>query len=201
MSRARLTDRMRSPRVRAALGLGVLLGFVATGTFAYWTDEVPITGTSFSAGNLDLRVNGVDAATTTTLSMAAMVPGSSAAEVLTVRNNGTVPLMYTMTGGLTGADAGAYAAATALRLTVVAGATRSGTGSSATCTGGAIIVNAVPLSATPSTAIIGARRGPLAPAATEPLCVQITLDPAAPGSLQGRAATATFTLTGTSDVS
>jgi hypothetical protein len=122
-----------------------------------------------------------------------------------VKNNGTAPLKYTLTGGLTGADGAAYSSAAALKLTVLAGGTKSGTGSSATCTGGINIYGPTALTNVTTTAIIGVRRGPLAPApsptATEALCFQITFDAAAPSSLQGKTATATFTATGTSDVS
>ncbi|MBA2551586.1 MAG: hypothetical protein H0V13_11145 [Nocardioidaceae bacterium] len=190
-----------SPRVRAVLGLGVVLLVGATGTFAFWTDDVVISGTSFTAGTLDLQVNNSDAPSTTTLAMSAMVPGNTSAEVLTIKNNGTAALKYTLTGGLTGTEAAAYNTAAALKLTVVAAGTRSGTGKSSTCTGGTTIFGPTALTNVTSTAIIGTRRGPLAAAGTEALCFQITFDSAAPSSLQGKTANATFTATGTSDVS
>lgn len=191
----------RWQRLRALLGFGVLLGVGATGTFAFWTDDVTIAGTTFTAGTLDLQVNNSNAPATTTLAMPAMVPGSSSAEVLTVKNNGTAPLKFTMTGGLTGTDAAAYATAGSLKLTVVAGGSKSGTGSTSTCTGGATVVTLASLTATTTTGIITTPRGPLAAAGTEALCFQVTLDSGAPSSLQGKTATATFTLSGTSDVS
>ena len=46
---------LASARTRAALSLGVVLAVGATGTFAYWTDAVPITGASFTAGTIDLQ--------------------------------------------------------------------------------------------------------------------------------------------------
>ncbi|MGH3348576.1 MAG: TasA family protein, partial [Nocardioides sp.] len=184
-----------------ALSLGVVIGIGSVSTFAYWTDDAVISGTTFSSGTLDLRVNGVDSYATTTLSMTAMVPGATSAEVLTLRNNGTVPLKYTMTGGLGGANAADYGNAAALRLTVVSGGTRTGSGNSATCTGGTTIVNAVPLTATIATPIIGTRRGPLAAGATEALCFQVTFSSTAPSTLQGKTASASFTISGTSNVS
>jgi predicted ribosomally synthesized peptide with SipW-like signal peptide len=193
-----------STRVRAALGLGVVASVGVTGTFAYWTDDAAIGGGTFTSGTLDLQVNGSDSATTTTLGMSAtpMVPGNTSAEVLTIRNNGTAPLKYTLTGGLTGTDAAAYGTAAALRLTVVVNGTRSGTGNAATCTGGSTVYGPAPLTAVTTTPIIGTRRGPLNPSTgSEPLCFQITFDAAAPSSLQGKTASATFTATGTSDVS
>lgn len=199
--RPTLLGRLRSARVRALLSLGVVLTIGATGTFAFWTDDVTISGTSFTSGTLDLQVSSSDAPPTTTLSMTAMVPGATSAEVLTVKNNGTAPLKYTMTGGLSGTDAAAYNSAAALKLTILAGGTRSGAGNAATCSGGTNIYGPLVLTSTASTSIIGTRRGPVTAAGTEALCFQITFDAAAPSSLQGKTATATFTVTGTSDVS
>jgi predicted ribosomally synthesized peptide with SipW-like signal peptide len=193
--------RLRSPRVRALLGVGVLLGVGATGTFAFWTDDVVITGTTFTAGTIDLQVNNSDAPSTTTLGMSTMVPGNTSAEVLTVKNNGTATLKYTLTGGLTGTDAAAYNTAAALKLTVVSAGTKTGSGNSSTCTGGTVIYGPTALTNVTSTAIIGTRRGPLSAAGTEALCFQVTFDASAPTTLQGKTATATFTATGTSDVS
>lgn len=195
----------RTDRIRAVLALGVALGLGAVGTFAYWTDDVVISGSTFTAGTLDLQVNNADSYATTTLSMSAMVPGNSSAEVLTVKNNGTASLKYTMTGGLTGTHAADYntAAANGLLLTISLGGTKSGTGNTSTCTAGTVLVNAVPLTSTTSTAIIATRRPAAAMAqnATEALCFQVKLADGASTTLQGKTATATFTATGTSDVS
>jgi len=201
--RAPRASRPGSVRVRALLFLGVLAVLVATGTYAFWTDDVTITGSTFTSGTLDLQVDGSDTYATSTLGMSStpMVPGNTSAEVLTVKNNGNVPLKYTLTGGLTGADAAAYSTAAALKLTVVAGGTRAGTGNAATCTGGTTLYGPTALTNVTSTAIIGTRRGPIAAAGTEALCFQITFDAAAPTSLQAKTATASFTATGTSDVS
>lgn len=193
----------RSRRLRALLSLGIVAAALVTGTYAYWTDDVTITGTSFTSGTLDLQVNSSDSYTTTTLGMSStpMVPGNTSAEVLTMKNNGSVPLKYTLTGGLGGTDAAAFNTAAAIKLTIVSGGTRSGTGNAATCSGGTTIYGPTALTNVTSTAIIGTRRGPIAAAGTEALCFQITFDAAAPSTLQGKTATATFTATGTSDVS
>jgi predicted ribosomally synthesized peptide with SipW-like signal peptide len=174
-----------------------------TGTYAHWTDDVAISGTTFTSGTIDLRVNGLNAVTSSTLSMSGtpMVPGNSSAEVFTLRNSGTAPLKWTMTGGLAGADAGAYHSAGSLRVRVVVGGTRTGTGNAATCTGGSELVAGAALTNAPGTAIVSARQGPIAPTATVNVCLQVTLASDAPSTLQGKTATATFTMTGTSDVS
>ncbi len=193
----------RSVRLRAALCLGLVGGAFAVGSFAFWTDDVTITGTTFTAGVLDLQVNTVDSYVTSTLGMSGtpMLPGNTSAEVLTVKNNGTVPLKYTLTGGLTGTDAAAYSTGAVVKLTIVSGGSRSGSGNAATCTGGSTIYGPTALTNTTSTALIGTRRGPIAVAGTEALCFQITFDAGAASSFQGKTAAAIFTATGTSDVS
>lgn len=197
----RRTARVRSGRIRALLSLGVALGLGSISTFAYWTDGVAISGTAFTAGTLDLQVNNLDAYATTTLGMSAMVPGNSSAEILTIKNAGTAKMKYTLSGGLAGTDAAAYNTAGALKLTVLSGATVSGSGVSATCIGGTSVYPATALTNVTSTAIISTRRGPLAAGGTEALCFQVSFDAAAATTLQGKVATATFTATGTSDIS
>lgn len=192
---------VRSMRVRALLSLGVALGIGSVGTFASWTDNATVTGTTFTAGTLDLQVNNADSYATTTLSMTAMVPGSTSSEVLAVKNNGTVPAKYTLTGGLTGTNAADYSAAAAngLLLTIRLGGTKSG----ATCTGGTALITDQPLTSTTSVTLLAQR--PTSPLAAsggiESLCLQVKLSNTAPSTLQGKAATATFTASGTSDLS
>ncbi len=188
----------RLQKVRALLGLGVLLGVGATGTFAFWTDDVTIAGTTFTSGTIDLQVKDSDAPSTTTLAMSAMVPGSTSAEVLTVKNNGTAPLKYTMTGGLTGTDAAAYNTATSLKLTIRAGGSVT---AAATCTGGTVVYGPTSLTSTVTTSIIDAQRSARRRRHRGTLLPGHASTPPAPSSLQGKTATATFTLTGTSDVS
>lgn len=55
--RTRFFRLLRSARVRALLSLGIVLGFGATSTLAYWTDTATVTGGTFTAGTLDLQVN------------------------------------------------------------------------------------------------------------------------------------------------
>jgi predicted ribosomally synthesized peptide with SipW-like signal peptide len=185
------------------LGLGIGLGIGAIGTYAYWTDDVVISGTTFTAGTLDLQVNNVDTYPTTTLSMSGMVPGSTSSEVLVVKNNGTVAAKYTLTGGLSGTNAADYntAGANGLLLTIRAGGTKSGS----TCINGVALITDQPLTSTTSATILARRPttalSPPPTGNTESLCFQVKLADTAPSSLQGKSATATFTATGTSDVS
>jgi predicted ribosomally synthesized peptide with SipW-like signal peptide len=200
-SHRRPRRRMNSVRVRALLSLGVALGIGSAGTFASWTDDVTVSGTTFTAGTLDLQVNNVDSYATTTLSMSAMVPGTTSAEVLTVKNNGSVPSKYTLTGGLAGSNAADYntAAANGLLLTIRLGGAKSG----AVCTGGTVLVTDQPMTSTTTTTILAKRPGTALTASggNEILCFQVKLSDTAPSSLQGKAVTATFTATGTSDLS
>ncbi len=187
-------------RLKALLALGVLAVALSAGTFAFWNDSASIGGGSFTSATLDLQVNSGDSHVTTTLGMTAMVPGSTSAEVIVVKNAGTAPLKYLLQAGLTGADAAAYSTSGALRLTVVLNGTRSGTGNSATCTGGTVLLPATSLTSSTSTPVLGAR-GPLAASATESLCLQVLLATDAPSTLQGRTASLSLTALGTSDLS
>lgn len=189
--------------IRLLLCCGVLAAPAIGGTFAHWTDDVAITGATFAAGTLDLTVNGSDPHASASLTMAAMVPGSSAAEVMTVANAGTAPAKYTLTGGLSGAQAADFAGtvATGLSITIRHGAGVSAAGG--TCTGGSgELLPATALTTSTGAALVARRpTAPLAPGASETLCVQITLGTSAPSSLQGKTASLTLTATGTSDVS
>jgi predicted ribosomally synthesized peptide with SipW-like signal peptide len=186
-------------RRRALLALGAVVGLSPVGTAASWTDAVPITGTTFKSGTIDLQLDEANTVTTTTLSMTDMAPGATSAEVVRLRNAGSVPFTYVVAGGLGGTDAAAFATAGALRLAISANGTRSGTGNTATCTGGTAIASDVALTATATTTIVGTAQGPVASGATgAPLCFQVTFASGAPTTLQGRTATATFTVTATS---
>lgn len=194
----------RTGRVRAAVALGAVLALGVSGTFAYWTDDVTVSGTTLTSGRLDLQVKNSDAPATASLGMtgaSSMVPGSTSAEVLPVKNNGTVPLKYTLTGGLTGGDAAAYATAGAILLTIQVNGSVSGTGNTATCTGGTSIYGPTALTATTTAPIISTPRGPLAANGVESLCFQLKLADNAPSTLQTKTTNVTFTATGSSNVS
>ncbi|GAA1728647.1 TasA family protein [Aeromicrobium alkaliterrae] len=199
MSDHRTARRPRSGRVRAFLALGVALGIGATGTLAAWTDDVAISGTTFTSGSLDLRVNDQDAITAyTSLNLSNMVPGESVAAVLTVKNQGTSTLKWTATKSTTNTVTGKDLAA-ALDVKITSAAAISGTGRALTC-GGTVIANSATTLATGSNTFIPTGRT-LAASATEPICVQVTLNANASTTLQSAGTTATFTFTGTSDLS
>ena len=186
-----------STRLRAVLGLGVALGIGATGTLAAWTDDVVISGSTFTAGTLDLQVNNLDTVTGyTSLNLTNMAPGNSNAALLTIKNNGSATLKYTATSVATNTVSGKDVAA-ALAVKVTGDTAVTGSGVAKTCAGTALAGTGS--SSLNGTIITTGRQ--LAPGASEVLCVQVTFSSSAATGLQGGGATATFTFTGTSDLS
>ncbi len=182
-------------RVQALLALGVLAVPASIGTFAFWTDEVVVTGTTFTAGTLDLRVNGADTVTGyTTLNLSTMVPGSSVAGVLTVRNQGTASLKYTATTVATNADAKNLRGALVVKVT--GDTSVAGTAPSATCAGTALAGTTTALNG----GLVNTARL-LGGGTEEKLCVQVTLPTNAASSLQGATTDVSFTFSATSDLS
>jgi predicted ribosomally synthesized peptide with SipW-like signal peptide len=185
----------RSGRFRALLGLGLLGCVGTTGTWAHWTDQATVSGTSITAGTIDLRVNGSDTVTGfTTLNLATMVPGNSTAAVLTVANTGTAAVKYTVATTATNADGKGLAAALKVKLTADTGVT--GSSPAQTCAG-AVFGSA---GDTLGGALVSTGQS-LAAGATKQLCFQVQLPVAAASSLQGGTTTVTITFTGTSDLS
>jgi predicted ribosomally synthesized peptide with SipW-like signal peptide len=177
------------------LGLGVLLGTGATGTFAFWTDEATVTGTGFTAGSIDLRVNTLDNVTGyTTLSLTGMVPGNSTAGVLTIRNNGTAPLKYSAVSSASNADGKALGAALTVKVTADSSVTSASP--TATCAGAAL-----PGTGSGLNGPLIATGRLLAAGTSETICVQVKLPDTAASTLQGATTNVGFTFTGTSDVS
>lgn len=206
MRNSHVLSRLKSVRARAVLSLGVVLGLSVTGTFAFWTDSVAITGQTLTAGSIDLKAGATaagaaDAFTTTTLTASAMVPGNTVAQTLVLKNAGLSPLKWTLTGGLTGTDAATFSAAGANGLLVTV---TDGSASGGVCSGTAIAsITNVPLTNVLSTGIITTRQGPIAGnGGTANVCIQITLSSTAPqGTLSNKTTATAFTFTGTSDVS
>lgn len=190
----RLRRGLASARVRAALGLGVVLSAFVTGTFAYWSDAVAVSGARFTAGTIDLKVNNLDTVTGyTTLNISAMVPGNSMAGVLTIRNSGTAPLKYTAVTTATNADGKNLRGNLVVKVT--GAATATGTAPSMTCSGTALVGSATTLNGS----LLSTSRM-LAAGASETVCVQISLGTTAPNTLQGATTDVVFTFNATSDL-
>lgn len=184
----------RTGRFRAAVGLVLLGGVATTGTWAYWTDEATVTGTSLTAGTIDLKVNTVDQVTGyAALNLGAMVPGNTSAAVLTIGNSGTAPVRFT--GASTATNPDTKNLAGALQVKATADTAVTGSGSSATCAGTAIAGSGTALNA----ALLPART--LTAGSTWKVCVQVTLPTNAASSLQGGTTAVTLSFTGSSDLS
>jgi predicted ribosomally synthesized peptide with SipW-like signal peptide len=186
---------VKSTGFRVLMSTGLLFGIGSAGTFAHWTDQVSVTGITFTAGTIDLKVNNQDSVSGyTTLNISNMVPGNSVAGVLVVKNSGTAPLKYTATSSATNGDSKNLRGG--LTVKVTGDSSASGSSPSATCNGST-------LSGTGSALNGGlVTTGRLLSAnASENLCVQVTLPASASSSLQGATTDVTLTFTGTSDLS
>lgn len=176
-------ERLRSTRVRALLSLGIVLGFGAVGTLAYWTDSATLAGGTFTSGTLDIKLGGADnnpAAFSTSFAMTNMQPGSSKAATVLVQNSGSLDFTYTATGIASGGTL-----ASLLEFKVVpAGVINGG----ATDCAGTSSYNATMAA---SSNVITANR-PLPAATSEAFCVVATL-PTGTTTGQNTSAAATFT--------
>lgn len=172
-----------------------MLSGCVTGTFAYWTEAVTVSGAAFTAGAIDLKANNLDTVTGyTSMNLSTMVPGNSMAGVLTIKNTGTAPLKYTAATTATNTDGKNLMGNLIVKVT---GAT-SVTGSSPTMTcGGTTITGS---QTTLNGSLISTARL-LAAGASETVCVQVSLPAAASSTLQGATTNVVFTFNATSDLS
>ncbi|WP_139978657.1 TasA family protein [Nocardioides litoris] len=203
--KTRRAPRRRSGRTRAIISLGAIAvlatGMSVKGTFAFWTDAATASTGSFTSGTLDISVNGAlaqqNGGTTalTAFKMDTMVPGESVAFSFPVKNEGTVPFTYKVTG----TGSGALAVANGLQYAVYFGsaATNTGTAAAGTRAGAcgtatATDSNTTPLTSTSATLTNADRT--LAPTATETVCVIARLNFNAGNDLQGKSGSATLVL-------
>lgn len=183
--------RRRSGRLRAILSLGIVLGFGAVSTTAYWTDEARVTGGTFQAGTIDIAVGNppVDndpPAFTTAFAMSNMVPGSSQDAPLRVTNAGTVPFTFQVDGSATNSGGGNNQLGAALRISVF------GAHDGTVCTGSALVTDV------PANGSLLPTQAALAVDGTRELCFRATLPSNAHTALQGQQSVLTLTLIATS---
>jgi predicted ribosomally synthesized peptide with SipW-like signal peptide len=184
-----------SLRARIAVVLGIVLALGAAPAWAYWQSQQSVPSSSFTLGRLDLQVNGQDAVTTfTALNTGAIMPGQSVAGVLTVKNNGSIPLSYYAQAQASTALGKAFV------VKVTGDSAVSGAYPTATCPGSALPNSATSFQ-TSAAQLLGtnAARRQLAPGASETVCVQATVSTSstvAPSSLQGTSTTVSFTFFG-----
>lgn len=181
---------------RTSLGRGVLaLALIAVllligghGSLAFWRSTQNVTGTTISTGSIDLRLDGVDNTSFSSLSISAMVPGDTTAGVLVVKNSGRSPLKYTVDASATNGDGKNLASVLVVKVTNAA--TVTGTGHARTC-GGTTVSGSTTLGA----GLVPTART-LAPGAQETLCFQASLPNTPPVSTtttyQSATTTATF---------
>ena len=192
--RRRVRRALSSARIRAALGLGLVLSLGATGTFAHWTDAASVSGATFTGGTIDLKLNGSDNPTGyVALNIANMVPGNSMAAVISVTSSGTAPLKYTSSATATNADSKNLRGSLVVKLT---NGTVSGTSPSMTCSGTAIASSGTTLN---GPMIVTPRL--VNPGTPDSLCIQVTLDALAPTALQGATTSVIMNFSATSDLS
>ena len=122
--------------VRVIMAVGVFAVLAIPGTTAAWTDPVAVSGTTLSTGTADLKVNNGDAPIFTAMNASTMEGGDSTAGVLTVKNNGDVPLSYYATTTATNADGKNLASEFAVKVT--ADSATSGSSPNSTCSGSAL---------------------------------------------------------------
>jgi predicted ribosomally synthesized peptide with SipW-like signal peptide len=174
------------------LSLGLVVGFGALSTLAYWSDTGTVTGGTFTAGVLDMRLNGTDSVNlSSTLTLSAMVPGESVAAHLAVQNAAPSNVAFTYTAtGLASGSLNPY-----LSFQVFLGGTSSnGTSGglrTGTCTGTS--TGAAQTMATTKT-VIGTPQT-LATSSSQNVCVVALLLTSTPSNMQGTAGSAVFTFT------
>jgi predicted ribosomally synthesized peptide with SipW-like signal peptide len=167
----------------------VVLAAGATGTYAYWTDSATVSGVTISSGSIDLTVNNQQNDTAfTTMSLSNMVPGNSAAGVITVKNAGNSPLTYYVDGAASNGDGKGLGAA--LTVKVTGDAARTGSSPTFTCNGSALANTGTSFSAN---LVQSSNPRMLAAGASETLCVQATLPSGAATSLQNATTNVSFT--------
>ena len=177
--------RLRRQWALPLLSLGLFLGVSATPTQAAFTDTVPVTGTSATAALVDLKVENSDVKSNyNALDSNKMVPTMTDAGIMTVKNNGNVPLRYYMDAAATNTDGKGLASALTVRVT-------NGAKTGETCAGSALAGTGTSFG--PS--LVGSAASPrtLAAGASEALCFEATLPSTTPTTMQGADTNIVFT--------
>ena len=201
---ARLLSRVSlRARILAVIVVALVLGAVPA--YAYWASGRPLTNTqTLTVGHLDLTLSGTQSGTLayadnvadfTPFDTTSMYPGATYAGLLTVKNNGSIPLSYWVSVQDTHASP---SLAGSLTTVARAGGTVSGAVPSATCGGGTSLAAAQTVSATDTTfnamGTLAAQRRQLAPGATETICVELDMPTSAPNAAQGKTSTVVYTV-------
>lgn len=202
-----------SVQVRLLLSLGLVLGFAAIGTSAYWADNATFTTGSIEAGSLDLQLGGRDPANPEQIVWSAVglnqdwnysvmeldnvSPGESVAMELHIRNVGSTPLTFTGVGTSTNDEFGNNLTATT-RLGGVASntGTREAVSRAGTCSAGtATWWTDHALTTTPRVVTPGNSPVTLTPNDEIQVCMLAGLKASTPNAFQGASTTIQVTLT------
>lgn len=192
---------------RLLMTAGILVGFGAIGTSAYWTDQATVQTGSFTSGTFDLQL-GPDTSNLllggqggtwsfAVLELADVSPGESVAKNIVFKNAGSTTLRFTGTAA-TSTDELSPRLLITTRPNADAGntGTRAAVDRTGSCTGGTFNWWTNEALSTTSTSVIRNQTPAhvtLAPGATLQVCMLVTLDPAAPNTYQGRTTTITST--------
>ena len=195
MTTHRSSRRRISGRARALVSLGAVAalatGLSVQGTFAFWTDSATLSTGSFTAGSLDLTVNGQltglgGTTTVTGTGLGAMVPGESQSASFPVANAGSVPLTWVASGTAAGTGAGVWSFQLFLGNAANTGTAAAGN-RTGTCSGTALAASSQVLGAT--SAAMSATARTLAAGASETVCLVATLPGAADNTAQTKSVT------------
>lgn len=163
---------------------------------AAWTDTATATSGAFSTGAIDLQLNGAQGNPTayafTALAKPGMSPGQSIAAMLPVQNKGSVAFTYTANATSTVSTLAPY-----LKVSTYLGGTAANASNVGTCSGTSIIANTSLVNGGTSANIIGTRTVAAA-TGVDDICFLVTLDAAAPTTVQSTTVTVTFNFTATS---
>lgn len=171
-------------RVRAGLSLGMVLGLGTVGTMAAWSDSATAESGTFSTGLVELKVDDQSPVRQfVELRRSSMLRGESVAGALTVQNTGTVDFNWAVAAAATGSSD----LINVLRVGLFA----TGANNGQTCSG-AQIGSTQPLASAPTLAT----GRPLAAGGSEPVCVQVTVDPSAGADARFKIANPVFTFVG-----
>lgn len=199
--------------VRLLLSLGLVLGFAAVGTTAYWADTATFTTGRIEAGSLDLQLGGRNPENPSeiiwqaigqdkewnysVLQLDNVSPGESVAMELWIRNIGSTPLTFTGVGTATSDDLGTYLRASTWYMGDASNTgTRDAVNRTGTCSGGTQWWNEHPLTTTPEVVRPGNVPVALTPNQEIRVCMLAGLAANAPNDYQGKSTTIKVVLTG-----
>lgn len=174
-------------RQKLALGTTTLLTLtIASAAMALFTDTAVVPENQVAAATLDISTQPASAAVTA----ADMVPGDSVVETLTVSNDGSVELRYSMSTTVTGDTM----LADQLQLTIKGGLTNCTEASMTDSASGTLIYQGSLAMASFGDATAGEQTGDrvLSPAGDEALCLRLLMPLDTSNEYQGKTTTATF---------